>query len=617
MSHPNNVYHSAEGQAGYIGSVPQQQHQPVTSGRPTCPYETCVITDPTASRFAVMMLQYFMNIANIDTTLDQFDCPVAKCMKQFTEPLEFVKHLISCPELCKGEFECRKCETWHRFPTTERGWLDFSGWEKTVEKKKRSSFTDKLKVMVRSSPKPCSPRSLRSSSDSCISPSVQSKASPTPSSEFSAGSPYAIIERKESDVQWRYDADAWPTVMPTPEKPLRVSTGNTSVRPRQNSPIIHNQRTQELQQPQELCGTGRLELWDTGCTRSELPDNQPTSTARAPYNLQDSASRYEGQAFWPSMSASSYPYTLGNGNWTPHLEGQLAQQTAHHNIQQNSTDSHNSGNSSIGLLQTTIAPYFGPSLSESPVGLEVDQSGQVTELSGEETSSSHPGSYDSTSWSFAGTSTSGTTMASLRTNSSSGTSVESFECVGMGDWAPNGDPIFSTFEPQNEGHQAIMRALQEFNDSAPKDLDSCHFDLGRRHQWHEIPEMESTPVTSQSAPVAEASADADDDGDLTCGHENCDFRPSGTKLQNYRKYLHKHRETHRRARYECDQCQNFYTRSDNLKKHRREKHGIEETRGYGTARMSSQYRRSPRIAAAGQDGLGRIDTLRVSKSPRR
>ncbi|TLD31670.1 hypothetical protein PspLS_02975 [Pyricularia sp. CBS 133598] len=609
MSHPKNVYHAAEGQAGYIGAVPHQQHEPVISGRSTCPYETCVITDPTASRFAVMMLQYFMNSANINTTLNPFDCPVSKCMKQFTEPLEFVRHLINCPELSKGEFKCRKCETWHIFPTTERGWLDFSGWEKTVEKKKRSSFTDKLKVMVRSSPKPGSLRSLRSSSDSCISPSAQSKASSTPSSEFSAGSPYAIVGRKESEVQWRYDADAWPTVIPTPEKPLRVSTGNTGGQPQHHLPIV------DIQQPQELCGTGRLELWDTGCTRSELPDNHQPSPTSGPYKPQDSASRYEGQAFWPIVGAPTYPYALENGTWTSSLEGQVAQHTAHRSTQQSSTDSHSSGSVSIGLLQTTMPLYFGHNLSESPGGLDVDQSGPVPELSGEETPSSHPGSYNSTTWSFDSASTS--RMASLRTSSSSGSSVESFECVGMGDWAPNGDPIFSTFEPQNEGHQAIMRALQDINGSAPKSLESCHFDLGCRHQWPEVPEMESAPVAGRAAPVAEASVEADDDGDLTCGHENCDFRPSGTKLHNYRKYLHKHRETHRRARYECDQCQSVYTRSDNLKKHRREKHGIEETRGYGMVRMSSQYRRSPRIAAAGQDGLGKIDALRVSKSPRR
>ncbi|KAH8847239.1 hypothetical protein MCOR27_005164 [Pyricularia oryzae] len=616
MSHSKNVYHSAEGQAGYIGSVPQQQHQPVTSGRPTCPYETCVITDPTASRFAVMMLQYFMNIANVNTTttLDQFDCPVAKCMKQFTEPLEFVKHLINCPELSKGEFECRKCETWHRFPTTERGWLEFSGWEKTVEKKKRSSFTDKLKVMVRSSPKHGSTRSLRSSSDSCVSPSAQSKASSTPSSEFSAGSPFAIVGPKESEVPWRYDADAWPTVMPSPGKPLQVSTGNTGGQAQHHLPVVQLQRPQDFQQPQELCAISRVELWDTGI-RSELPDNPPPSTTTASYKAQDSASRYEGQAFWP-MGAPSYAYALGSGTWTS-LEGQLAQHTAHRNIQHSSTDSHSSGDVSMGLLQTTMAPYFGPNLSESPVGLDVDQSGPVNELPRKEISSSHTGSYDSTGWSFASAPSPGVRVDSLRTNSSSGSSVESFECVGMGDWAPNGDPIFSTFDPQNEGHRAVIRALQDFDGSAPKNQESCHFDLGRRHQWYEMPEMESAPVTSRLAPAAEGTVEAEEDGDLTCGHENCDFRPSGTKLHNYRKYLHKHRETHRRARYECDQCPSAYTRSDNLKKHRREKHNIEETRGYGTVRMSSQYRRSPRIAAAGQDGLGRIDTLRVSKSPRR
>ncbi|TLS31233.1 hypothetical protein PpBr36_02781 [Pyricularia pennisetigena] len=616
MSQLKNVYRSAEGQAGYDGSVPQHQHQPVISGRQTCPYEKCVITDPTASRFAVMMLQYFMNIANINTTLDQFDCPVAKCMKQFTEPLEFIKHLMDCPELSKGEFECRKCETWHRFPTTESGWLEFSGWEKTVEKKKRSSFTEKLRVMVRSSSKPSSPRSLRSRSDSCISPSAQSKASPSPSSEFSAGSLYQINDRKESEVQWRYNADAWPTVMPTPEKPLRASTGNPGDQLRQNSSLAQIQSPQEIQKPQELCDTGRMELWDTGCTRSELSDNQLPSSARAPYKPQDSASSYEAQAFWHTMSAP-HQYTLGSGTWTSSFEGQLAQHTAHRSIQQNSTDSHDGDNVSIGLLQTRIAPYFDHHLSESPVGLDIGPSDPVTELSGEETSSSHPGSFDSTTWSFDSASTSDNLVASLRTNSSSGSSVGSFKHAGLRDWAPNGEPIFSTFEPQNDGGQAIMRALQEFKGSAPKNLESRPFDLGRRNECHGTLEMGSWPVTNRSAPVAEAPGETEDDGHLTCGHENCDFRPSGTKLHNYRKYLHKHRETHRRARYECDQCPSVYTRSDNLKKHRREKHGIEEARGYGTVRVSSQYRRSPRIAADGQDGLGRMDTLRVSKSPRR
>lgn len=609
MVQPRTMFSSEEGPMDPAGRTSPQQHRPERHGRTGCPYETCVVTNPTTSRFALMMLRYFMNNATINTPLDRFDCPVAKCMWQFTEPLEFVRHLFDCPELSKGEFECRKCETWHKFPTTEKGWLEFSGWGKMAEKKKRSSFTEKLKVIVRSSQKLGSPQSRKRSGDSCDSRSTPSSTASWTPSDSSAGSPYNMTQGGEPDSRWPHSADdSWNTRIATCEKPPQISTAATNQQPLY-------QLDDSSEPLQELCDTAAISC-------AELPDSGLSRSTQHLHKVHSLPPPYQGKENWHVPSVASVPLysnTLANSSW---MQGPLRLQSVPQDFKYGGGGSHDNGQVSAGMLRTDIEPCFGHNLSESPVGVDMGQLVQATELSTEETRPSQSYSFSSmSSQQFSCSPLPELLAFGGRTNYSSMSSNGSFQSFAMGGWTPNGEPIFSTFEAENEGQQAILLALQEINGSPPDQNQSCHFDLGHRQAWNLSPEIESPSPSNQprAAPVGVSPAELEhnDDEDLACGLENCEYRPSGTKLHNYRKYLHKHRETHKRARYECDRCGSGYTRPDNLKKHRREKHGIEETRGYGITHVPSRYRRSSRIVDVAEDGLGRYDTLRISKCARR
>jgi hypothetical protein len=51
--------------------------------------------------------------------------------------------------------------------------------------------------------------------------------------------------------------------------------------------------------------------------------------------------------------------------------------------------------------------------------------------------------------------------------------------------------------------------------------------------------------------------------------------------ENLKGYLRKHKNTHKGVRLSCDvpECVKTFSRLDNLKKHKKDKHGIEDTGG--------------------------------------
>jgi hypothetical protein len=64
--------------------------------------------------------------------------------------------------------------------------------------------------------------------------------------------------------------------------------------------------------------------------------------------------------------------------------------------------------------------------------------------------------------------------------------------------------------------------------------------------------------------------------DLVC--DECQWKPRGVK-ENLKGYLRKHKNTHKGVRLACDVpgCVKTFSRLDNLKKHKKDKHGIEDT----------------------------------------
>jgi hypothetical protein len=63
--------------------------------------------------------------------------------------------------------------------------------------------------------------------------------------------------------------------------------------------------------------------------------------------------------------------------------------------------------------------------------------------------------------------------------------------------------------------------------------------------------------------------------DLRC--DECNWKPRGVR-ENLKGYLRKHKNTHKGLRLACDvpDCSKTFSRLDNLKKHKKDKHGIED-----------------------------------------
>lgn len=92
------------------------------------------------------------------------------------------------------------------------------------------------------------------------------------------------------------------------------------------------------------------------------------------------------------------------------------------------------------------------------------------------------------------------------------------------------------------------------------------------------------PESSGRGPLSPAAAGQGKDlpessvEDLVC--DECQWKPRGVR-ENLKGYLRKHKNTHKGVRLACDVpgCLKTFSRLDNLKKHKKDKHGIEDTGG--------------------------------------
>ena len=80
-------------------------------------------------------------------------------------------------------------------------------------------------------------------------------------------------------------------------------------------------------------------------------------------------------------------------------------------------------------------------------------------------------------------------------------------------------------------------------------------------------------ATTSLDPLDSASASADMSDDLVC--DECQWKPRGVK-ENLRGYLRKHKNVHKNIKHVCevDGCKKSFSRLDNLKAHKKDKHGF-------------------------------------------
>ncbi|KAI8720223.1 hypothetical protein NCS52_00467200 [Fusarium sp. LHS14.1] len=77
------------------------------------------------------------------------------------------------------------------------------------------------------------------------------------------------------------------------------------------------------------------------------------------------------------------------------------------------------------------------------------------------------------------------------------------------------------------------------------------------------------PTAQMSAIAGQVTAEPAEDQDLRCPFSDCDYRPKGSRRENYSHYRRKHIEnTHlHRYRVRCPDCGSLLSRSDNLRVH--------------------------------------------------
>ncbi|KAL2129235.1 hypothetical protein VTI74DRAFT_8064 [Chaetomium olivicolor] len=115
---PNHDSHTVLHQTAMIGNYAP------------CPYEDRVTRDGTTARMTLLFLRELLEQFSLGGQFQQnYGCPMTKCHRTFTAPLQVIQHLLSCPELPNGEFDCDKCSACHRFPTNEKDWTQWTGWQ--------------------------------------------------------------------------------------------------------------------------------------------------------------------------------------------------------------------------------------------------------------------------------------------------------------------------------------------------------------------------------------------------------------------------------------------------------------------------------------------------------
>ncbi|KAK3330449.1 hypothetical protein B0H66DRAFT_572506 [Apodospora peruviana] len=131
----NNGSHVSLGQAS------------VTDHHCSCPYDDKVVPNGTTARMVLMFIRDLVEPPGCNQVRQTYPCPMRDCRKTFMEPLPLVQHLLFCPELLRsGVFDCDKCSNWHQVPTCEKDWEQWSGWKPQPPPfQRKRSFSSKMR----------------------------------------------------------------------------------------------------------------------------------------------------------------------------------------------------------------------------------------------------------------------------------------------------------------------------------------------------------------------------------------------------------------------------------------------------------------------------------------
>jgi len=425
-----------------------------------------------------------------------YSCPMMKCYAKFTEPFPLIQHLLACPELPNGEFDCDKCSNWHEFPTNEKDWSLWSGWS--------------------------------------------GKSSQRPNSQVPAQHS-DIIERKRSFSSKVRDhfslrkKDARKTSMDNhafPSRPGTAASGASSIMTMSRCPEHH-----PMVFPTHGSGPSFAEL------------QKPTTSPGAP--------QIENTIFWPNLRGddpmsdlqSAVSSIAPSSNFdTDTTKGLSTNNTSQTTLFNNGLGPYQSASSDVltSPFIFTPQPAFddgSTSLAEHSSAMSIDERIPMSEATLSPPNPATP-SDNRTWWG-----------EKLDINGPRPTPIAS-PYYGMDE--PMAHHLSRTMS--QESMQTSMPGLFERGMSEVSQMDamSPHSEHIHTHQ----------SMGGRSSPT----------DDLVC--DECQWKPRGVR-ENLRGYLRKHKNTHKGLRLPCDVpgCTKTFSRLDNLKKHKKDKHGIDDPPG--------------------------------------
>ncbi|KAL1839467.1 hypothetical protein VTJ49DRAFT_1476 [Mycothermus thermophilus] len=548
------------------GSHPVQQlHHPAAvtnhhhqNHNAPCPYEDKVTKDGTTARMVLLFLRELLDQLSLGEQQAQqsYGCPMTRCHRTFAAPLHVVHHLLSCPELPSGEFDCDKCCTSHSFPTTEKDWAQWSGWKcppsahpgHDIQRKrslgsKMKDFAFRKKDPSRKQNPVASESPFKSTAATNTRPSTA--ASDAPSSLFAprafqnalsfpgqtpqGTTPGFLDFQKPLLSPGLPDVDSsmfWPsydgTASDLPSTVSSVAQGSTIG----DSP---SERLSQHTSQSTLFGTG-LGAYQTPATSGQdhgsLPGSQQyVYSPQVPFNggmtglpsgpaaastmcLDDPVSLVQSLVSPTDVRAG----TNGPAWWSGKVEAETPRPTP---------------------------PSTGP---ETCFPIQAGMMGNLAGVvNGSMPSPTSPTTATSPYYSVQPTPTQSMTRALSQE------SIQSSMATVFGTPA--------TEVPQTSGIGAL---------SPP---------AGNNQNT----------TTAPSKPVADNSVE-----ELVC--DECQWKPRGVR-ENLKGYLRKHKNTHKGVRLACDvpNCVKTFSRLDNLKKHKKDKHGIDESGNACAKRTTGEY----------------------------
>ncbi|KAK3936494.1 zinc finger C2H2-like protein [Diplogelasinospora grovesii] len=624
----------------------------------SCPYEDKIVTNGTTARMVLMFLRDLVEQPTMYAQFPQtYGCPMMKCYQTFAEPLQLVQHLLSCSELPNGEFDCDKCNNWHEFPTNEKDWAQWTGWKSPQRTAQGVSGSGAGAGVTRR-------RSLGSKMRDAF--ALRRKESrnpmPMPTSQPHLDHSFSPLEMRPGTAATEAPRDvAVSSECPGPVRPNQIAfPGHESI-----SAAFSDQHPKAAL----ISGCtpevdDRVMYWQG--LNAEMCELQSAISSIAPSSTFETSSLSQAASTNTSRTTLFAPSVVGQYHQSPSPSTQGSSTTTMTPQQymfspQSTFDCNGPGTiegnpepSSAMSLDEPLTTLNEPALShQSPAELRPPTAGETLH----QWWGPRPTATDTPSARLATVSPPGTTHDCFPMHSPMGGGVLSRGVVAVGDGlssqlsSPGGGSSIGSSRPRQPGsplvespfnfhvhyqvpssHHPMSRHLSQDASLVDACISSGLYELaaapGAGHGNSQIGIAMSSPHGHATTPgdhhhhahvhrgtlamhskstmaFLERLQSPMSDDELVC--DECQWKPRGVR-ENLKGYLRKHKNTHKGLRLACDVdgCTKTFSRLDNLKKHKKDKHGIDDTT---TPTTGSSVLPSKRVADSDLCGVRNIEDM--------